>query len=284
MFNWDEFRNEKVAVNCDTEEKAKEFVKECHKRGMKWEKCTENQTMFDWYKNDTCYNFETDENENRLMCCDKSYYERKNYKIIKWESENMKFKVGDKVRAIDDKYLFTNKTKGFIGKVIEVLDEYSPVEYKDLYVQDLNSSTTYKVNSKHFELVEEPTEFTFQEVIARIKQGETYEAVDGVYATQTITMEEDKEIRIDILSSQTFIMPTYSLFKLQEPKKRVRIYKIEHQKNGKKYDFISSQLLDCDEFVICDTKCGKSYGRIANVNTRELTESEYKQYKGVGYG
>jgi len=207
-FNWDKFKNEKIAVWCDSEERAKEFVEECHRKGLGWGSCSFIKE-WDIHKSQSCYCYNTDS----LRYSFKKFYEQEGCKIIKWESE------------------------------------------------------------------ESQTEFTFQEVIARIKEGETYEAINIGYATQTITMEKGKDIIIDILSNQHYIVPTYSLFKLQEPKKRVRIYKIEHQKNGKQYDFISSQLLDCDEFVICDTECGKSYGIIVDAETRELTESEIKQYK-----
>ena len=37
-FNWDEFKNKdnKIAVNCKTEEEAKDFCKQMHEHGMKW--------------------------------------------------------------------------------------------------------------------------------------------------------------------------------------------------------------------------------------------------------
>lgn len=191
----------------------------------------------------------------------------------------MKFKVGDKVKAVDNRYLFTNKTKNFIGEVVELLDERSPIEYKDLLVRDLNASIIYRVNSKHFELVEEPTEFTFQEVIARIKPGEIYEPVNGLCITQTITMDYEKDIIIDFLPNKSFAVLTCTLFKLQEPKKKVNIYRVEHKQDGKKYDFISSQLLQEGMIVVCDTSQGKSYGRIVDIIFKELTEQEIKQYK-----
>ncbi len=281
MFNWDEFRNEKVTVWCDTEEKAREFIKECHKRGMKWHSSSsENETRWKELKNDTCYCFSFF-NDSHLGFSSKAFYEVRGCKIIKWESEKMKFNVGDKVKAIDDRYIFTNKENGFIGEVVELLDERSPIEYKDLMVRDLNSQITYKVNSRHFELVEEPTEFTFQEVVARIKPRETYEAIDKVYATQAITMEEDNEIRIDILPNQTFIMSTYSLFKLQEPKKMYVLYEVIHAEKGKEYTFRPKEGYEVvpRDWVVCDTKKGKTFGMVIGSVVKQLTEKEYKQYK-----
>lgn len=35
-FNWEEFKNGEIAVHCDTEEKANDFLKECNKQGITW--------------------------------------------------------------------------------------------------------------------------------------------------------------------------------------------------------------------------------------------------------
>lgn len=35
-FNWEDFKNGKISVYCDTEEKAKDFMEECDKQGLKW--------------------------------------------------------------------------------------------------------------------------------------------------------------------------------------------------------------------------------------------------------
>ena len=55
-FNWEDFKNGKIAVHCDTEEKAKDFVKECYKYGIKW-LCEANDDATFWkkYENDTFY-------------------------------------------------------------------------------------------------------------------------------------------------------------------------------------------------------------------------------------
>lgn len=35
-FNWDEFKNDKVAIHCDTLEKAKDFIDRCITHGFTW--------------------------------------------------------------------------------------------------------------------------------------------------------------------------------------------------------------------------------------------------------
>ncbi len=285
MFNWDEFKNRKVAVNCDTEEKAREFIKECFERGMKWSNFTESKTMFDWYKRDTCYEYKI--YENRLMYSDEKYYKNNGYKIIKWESEKMKFKVGDKVRAIDNRYGFTRKDLEFIGLVTNV---YEYVIEDDIHVETISSlekneiGKEYDVNSKHFELIERQTEFTFQEVIARIKEGEVYVNTNPSSRVEKLSLKYGKEVLIiegnyKGLMHNEFGIILEDKFKLQKPKKIATIYRVEHKKDGKKYDFISSQRLEKEMFVVCDTSQGKSYGRIVDIYTKELTEKEIKQYK-----
>lgn len=36
FFNWEAFKNGKLCVNCDTKEKAEDFLKKCHERGLRW--------------------------------------------------------------------------------------------------------------------------------------------------------------------------------------------------------------------------------------------------------
>ena len=80
-FNWDEFKNKdnKIAVNCKTEEEAKDFCRQMHGQGMKW--CNGESYL----KNTNYYM------HNEGMC----YYgdgewssldiaENYNYKILEW--------------------------------------------------------------------------------------------------------------------------------------------------------------------------------------------------------
>ena len=55
-FNWEGFKNGKIAVHCDTEEKAKDFVKKCYKYGIKWLcEANDDATFWEKYENDTFY-------------------------------------------------------------------------------------------------------------------------------------------------------------------------------------------------------------------------------------
>ncbi len=80
-FDWDEFKNKynKIAVNCKTEEEAKDFCKRMHEHGMKW--CTGKsymeKTNYEEYKGETCY-YGIGEYSSRV------YAEKYNYKILEW--------------------------------------------------------------------------------------------------------------------------------------------------------------------------------------------------------
>ena len=80
-FNWDEFKNKdnKIAVNCKTEEEAKDFCKRMHEHGMKW--CTGKsymeKTNYEECKGETCY-------VGSGMFSSYRYCNSEGYKILEW--------------------------------------------------------------------------------------------------------------------------------------------------------------------------------------------------------
>ena len=61
FIDWDEFKAGKIAVHCNTEEKAKAFLRECDARGIKWrggDKASK-ETCYHAYGVNTCYAFAT---------------------------------------------------------------------------------------------------------------------------------------------------------------------------------------------------------------------------------
>ena len=80
-FNWNEFKNKdnKIAVNCKTEEEAKDFCRQMHGQGMKWrngESYLKN-TNYDMHNEGTCY---YGDGEWSSLDIAKNY----NYKILEW--------------------------------------------------------------------------------------------------------------------------------------------------------------------------------------------------------
>lgn len=51
----EKFKSGKIAINCSTEEEAKEFTKWCNDNGIAWLNSTKNGAEYDIYLTDTCY-------------------------------------------------------------------------------------------------------------------------------------------------------------------------------------------------------------------------------------
>lgn len=84
-FNWEDFKNGKIAVHCKTEEKAKEFIKQCYKHGIKWRYNNENNTHWE------------DMNEKIYYGCDGEYVY---YGNLDWKTNNatvVEYKEEDKM-------------------------------------------------------------------------------------------------------------------------------------------------------------------------------------------
>ena len=217
-----------------------------------------------------------------------------------------KFKVGDKVKIINagnsyskfssmaDKLTSLSNGKayrwehgfaspdylkmtGMIGEIVALYDIYALV---NLDFNGIKRSIIFR-NSETTLLLEEKEEFTFEEVIARIKEGEVYVPLDKSYATKSIAKRNSGNIIITFHKRVDGCVPTYTKYKLVRQKKEYKLYEVEHKEDGKRYLFRSDLDHTLDDMVVCETKHGKSYGKMVKVVTKELTEEEYKQYKPI---
>ena len=120
------YRGEKVAVHCDTEEKAKAYFTLEDSLGTVWgsgEKLSE--TDWDCYKKETCYSLFKD---GTLVIGELDWYKRNGYKIVEFELDDSKetFNVGDvvytktgyKVKIVDTAWLveFENQNGTFFRR------------------------------------------------------------------------------------------------------------------------------------------------------------------------
>ena len=106
-FNWESFKLGKFVVHCDTEEKAREFLKECDGNGIKW--CgggePSERTNFGEYASKTCYC--CSDGDSRLGYCGSDFFKRNNKEIIDYTpSPTVKkvkrhAKVGEWIKIID---------------------------------------------------------------------------------------------------------------------------------------------------------------------------------------
>lgn len=181
-----------------------------------------------------------------------------------------KFKVGDKVTGVNlNQCMYGKKARvikivNFCGMTGYILDEFPMIKWWE----------------DELKLIEPATEeFTFEEVIARIKKGEVYRGTGG--STVDEITKKNTEIRISICRPQTGIVPTMQKYKLVPQKKEYQLYEVEHQENGKRYLFRSDLDHTLDDMVVCETKFGKLYGKMVKTFYKELTEEEYKAYKPI---
>jgi len=108
VFDWKSFKLGKIAVHCDTEEKAKSFLAECDANGIKW--CSggkaSERTMYNGYKEKTSYCC-FDGNSN-LEYCYLGFYKQEGKGIVEYDPlipsptiiKQSKYEVGDKVKLV----------------------------------------------------------------------------------------------------------------------------------------------------------------------------------------
>lgn len=180
-----------------------------------------------------------------------------------------KFKVGDKVTGTNS----YQKMYGIEDTIAEIKNGSCGTRYR---LKNFGDSWWWEEELK---LVEAKTEFTFEEVISRIQEGEVYRGTGG--STVDEITKKNTEIRISICRPQTGIVPTMQKYKLVPQKKEYQLYEVEHQEGGNRYLFRSDLDHTLDDMVVCETKFGKSYGKMVKALYKELTEEEYKAYKPI---
>ena len=156
-FNWEDFKNGKIAVHCDTEEKAKDFVKECYKYGIKW-LCEANYdaTFWEKYENDTFYfggfNLHM---ANISILSYGNYADVEDETVFEWELTPFypELKEGMVVECRNgDRYLLRNvrgdlilsANKGWVEYVYDNNFKVDEVNVEKLEKLDLNSYTYIK--------------------------------------------------------------------------------------------------------------------------------------------
>lgn len=162
-FDWEKFRNERVAVNCRTEEAAKEFIKECYKRDMKWYRESMNTTYYNSHKEETAYAFKFGLLD-KLGYADTHWYKKAGYEIVEYTSEKKQteFTFQEVIaRNIPGVYVCTDK-----GLRIEyvVINENGGVSIKANYSYLINSTIAIPGYAR-FKFQEPKKQYTLFEVI-----------------------------------------------------------------------------------------------------------------------
>lgn len=169
-FNWEEFKNGEIAVHCDTEEKANDFLKECNKQGITWtdgDKTTEINCWF-WYEKDTSYACR--DGKSKLTFEFLKHYKDKGLETIKWEI--------DKMKELTFKEVIANIKEGEVWestiRTVSLINGAINIERK-------NKIETYYIYIKESELFKlQRKEYTFQEAFKAYKEGRIPEsAING---------------------------------------------------------------------------------------------------------
>lgn len=166
MFDWDRFEKGGIAVHCDTEEKAKDFLNKCDKQGIKWVhggKST-HQINYEAYNDATCYHA----GKGGLTYCDVSYFKSKGIEIIKWEIKETKKKTFREVIAtIKEGEVWVNDIApiSFIRLREDGVLDFNKNE-------GINLFCTYTLQRK---------EYTFQEAFKAYEEGKEIESVCSGY-------------------------------------------------------------------------------------------------------
>ena len=190
-FDWEEFKNGSIAVHCDTEEKAKDFLKKCDKRDIKWsfgEGTIKGNNRWNCYKEKTCYSwyFEGIIFEN---------IDKEDLKIIKWEIKGKKemknkFKVGDKVKKINGDLFGEFRDKPHKVVTIEKIDDYS------IWFKETRTNLAFCDIDEIEKVTENKTKLTFKEFVNEAEEGKIYVSRMGVEF-----YKEYKNIKIKLFSS-----------------------------------------------------------------------------------
>ena len=99
------FKNEKIAIHCETEEEAKAFVKWCFDNGMGWGCGNEDETFFNSFKNKTCYSFDYFTGDECLVYDSESYCRGDDYEVITYKDFMKEEKKPTNLEAVVSKGL-----------------------------------------------------------------------------------------------------------------------------------------------------------------------------------
>ena len=173
MFDWDRFKNGEIAVHCDTEEKAKDFLKECEKRDIGWSsgKKANHNTNWDSYKIDTCYSCYI-LRERELGYGSKHFFKKEGLEIIKWEIDEMKELTFKEVIAnIKEGQIWESDIKIIKCSINGNITVRSKID-NNSQIMNFNKDNLYKLKRE---------EYTFQEAFKAYEEGKEIENIVTKY-------------------------------------------------------------------------------------------------------
>ena len=204
MFDWDRFKNGEIAVHCDIEGKAKDFLKECKNRNINW--CTgrdvTKRNYWEEYKEDTCYCcFDGD---SKLGYADYEFYISEGREIIKWEVKEMK--------ELTFKEVIANIKEGEVWesdiKIIKCTNDgnisvRSKIDGKT-EIMNFNKCNLYKLQRE---------EYTFEEAFKAYEEGKEIESCEEC---RFKLIDKDNTLIIDFAGDEMKYSNKTELFSVKE--------------------------------------------------------------------
>ena len=222
-FNWEEFKNSKIAVHCRTNEETQDFMSR-----SKYNNIYVKNNILDYIENNENKDISFDYFDyNELDCfCDINYYINKNYKIIQWsdymvntKEEVQEYIVEKEINPIKKQYNLIelselpNGSKLYFerlnSKIHVYIDNNGILKYED----DNKPLSPSKDNLKAtFTLISLPSkEVSFKEAIEHYSKGGNIKSIlDGETKTYDgLKLDGDKTLKLTtdrILNAKWYII------------------------------------------------------------------------------
>lgn len=195
-FNWEEFKKGNIAVHCNTEAKAKDFLKECDKNDIKWEtgEYTHESTEWNKHKKETSYSHYI----KGVVIARLGLNKALGYKIIEWEIDTMKELKSLEVMAnIEEGQAYKCTRKNARVKAIKrkIIDNKDVIEFlvagKCGYSSfAIEVDDTFTLHRK---------EYTFQEAFKVYEEGKEIESDFNYYKYKKIN---GKDMRLKYMGEE----------------------------------------------------------------------------------
>lgn len=153
-FNWKDFENGKIAINCKIEEEAVFFINECLKRNMDWFYIGDDlATYWNLYKEDTTYRNDC-EGSKVLQISSKEYFQDEGIPVLDFKDivKSKKDECGTSTEELAERICRTMKSIGHEStEYLNCYDDFEAIKKKmhELYlIKNKNYGNSF---SKQFE-------------------------------------------------------------------------------------------------------------------------------------
>ena len=224
-FDWEGFKSGKFAVHCDTEEKAREFLRECDARWIKWswsgKKASEYCAGATGY---CCFH-----SEGKLEHCPKSFYTDRRLPVIDYTSSKSTVRevkrparVGEWIRVVD---IEDSKFNGTIGIVERKHDDYITIHHdKIVWRKDAerDGETTGFSSKNHTRYVvlenyQPEDKPTANELFRKAKTGDKIKVIKGKYTGEILTVMNVASDYVNVKNHDYFYDKNQEYIVIEEP-------------------------------------------------------------------